>query len=173
MALANGDYKAIEDKVVETLLDDTDTGGLKETGSEPVATITAGDEEIIKTFGQSRFPAILVRAASKTESPARPAYALIKSYSLAITALDRGMDRTALETSIRKIAARVEIVIREQTRTDKQFKGLPDQVDGSEGVMVASVAKTAFSETKAEQGEVMARAKIEAMIQIPCAFRYD
>jgi len=173
MALADGDYRVIEEKVVETLLADTAPGGLREGPVPAVAAIRAGDARIAESFGQDEFPAILVRATAKKESPATCAYSVLKSWTVTLTVLDRAMDRAAAEESARKIAARAERVLREQTATDRQFLGLPDLIEGAEGVLVSLLRETVFPETRAESGRVTGSARLEIELQVPCAFRYE
>jgi hypothetical protein len=173
MALADGDYRALEDKIVATLLADTAEGGLREEGAPPVKTIMAGGPDLARPFGQSDFPAVLVRAQAKKESPAAPAYAVIKTFTIALTVLDRGLDRAAVEASVRKISARLESVLRAQTATDRQFQGLPDAIEGAEGVLVSTVTDTRFPDSEVQADRVTATAILEASIQVPCAFRYE
>lgn len=173
MVLSDGDYLVVEDKVAATLLADTGPGGLRETGDPAVACIRAGDPELTRTFGQADFPAILVRATGKTEAPSAPACSLLKIFQLRLLVLDRGLDRAELEQSVRRIAARLESVLRAQTATDQQFLGLPDELDGAEGVLVVSLGETGFPETDALPDQVTARAAVTAEIQAPCAYRYE
>ena len=173
MTLSDGDYRAVEDKIVATLLADTGPGGLLEQGDPAVASVLAGDAELYRSFGQAEFPAILVRASGKKESPAMPAYSVVKTYTVRSTVLDRGMDREAVENSVRKITARLEQVLRSQTNTDKQFMGLPDMIEGAEGVLVTSLQETRFNETEAEADHVIASSAANFEIQVPCAFRYE
>lgn len=173
MSLAEGDYRWVEDKVVETLLADTAAQGLREEGAPPVATIMAADTEIIRSFGQARFPAILIRASGKTESPSGPAYGLVKTFRAVARIFDRGLDRDALENSVRKIAARIEKVMREQTAIDKQFLGLPDLVEDAEGILVCSLGETGFAESESVRGEVLSSGSVQADIIVPCITRYE
>lgn len=173
MALADGDYLRAEEKAVEVVLADTDAGGLRETGSEAVSTVSAGDEAIAKGFGQADFPALLVRAAGKTESPAMPAYRVDKKLNLRFIVLHKSMDRNDAEEKVRKIASRLERILRDQTATDKQFQGLPDFIEGSEGILVSSVPDTVFPDTAVEKDGLLARGRLTAEISVPCAFRYE
>jgi hypothetical protein len=109
----------------------------------------------------------------KKETPSTPAYCLVNIFTLALQILDRGLDRVRVEANVRKIAGRLEQLIREQTATEKQFLGLPDLIEGSEGVLVATIVDTVFSATAAEPEQVLARAAINAEIHLPCAFRYE
>lgn len=173
MALSDGDFRAVEDKVVETLLADTGAGGLLESADPAVASILAGDAELYKSFGQAEFPAILVRVVGKKELPSMPAYSVVKTFTLKAVVLDRGMDRQAAEISARKITARLEEVLRSQTNSDKQFMGLPDLIGDAEGVLVTSLVETKFNETEAEADQVIASSMVGVDIQVPCAFRYE
>jgi len=173
MSLADGDYISVEDKIVETLMGDTGSGGLRESGAPAVATIEAGDISLMASFGQADFPAILVRTIEKSESPPGPAYNTIKTFAVKAAVLDRAMDRGAVEESVRKVSARLEQVLREQTATDKQFLGLPDLIDGAEGVLVCSIRETRFIETDADTDQVIGRADVITEIMVPCAFRYE
>ncbi|MFO8056104.1 MAG: hypothetical protein R6V10_02260 [bacterium] len=173
MALADGDYLRAEEKAVEVVLADTDAGGLRESGSEAAATVSAGDEAIAKAFGQADFPAVLVRAAGKTESTAMPAYRLDKKFKLRFTVLHKSMDRNDAEEKVRKMASRLEKLLRDQTATDKQFMGLPDFIEGSEGILVSSVPETVFPDTAVEKEGLLARARLSAEVSVPCAFRYE
>jgi hypothetical protein len=173
MALADGDYRAIENKIVATLLADTGDGGLREQDAPPVKTIMAGGPDLARPLGQADFPAVLVRAAGKKETPAAPACAVIKTFAVAALILDRGLDRTAVEASVRKISARLESVLRAQTATDRQFLGLPDEIEGAEGVLVSTITDTRLLESQAQADRVTATAMVEASIQVPCAFRYE
>ena len=173
MALSAGDYKAVEDQAVAVLLADTGPGGLKETGHPAVATISAGDPGIVQRFGLSDYPAILVRVMSKSESPAQPVYSVIKTYTVRAMILARGLDRADAEESVRQIAARLEVVLRNQTATDQQFQGLPDLIDAAEGVLACLLRETSFAETQAFSDHVIAQALVTFEIQAPCAFRYE
>lgn len=173
MTLAEGDYRAVEDQVVATLLADTGPGGLCETGSPAVNAVRAGDLEIARRLGQDDYPAVLARVLLKSESPAHPAYAVIKSFTVRATALARGLDREAAENSARKIAARLETVLRDQTASDRQFQGLPDLIEGGEGVLVSLLRETRFPETEAKSDHVTAAAEVRFELQVPCVFRYE
>lgn len=173
MALPEGDYRVIEEQAAATLRADDGPGGLCEQGAPPVAIIRAGDFSLDEILGSFEFPAILIRVMAKTETPSAPACSLVKTYRLAAAVLDRAMDRDTAEASVRKIAARLECVLREQSRTDRQFLGLPDLIDGSEGVLVCRVRQTSFPETDAQKERVLARARVEAEIQLPCIFRFE
>ncbi|HUT54616.1 MAG TPA: hypothetical protein VM658_14595 [bacterium] len=173
MPLNNGDYRALEDKIVATLLADTGEGGLREGSNPPVRTILAGGVELARPLAQAEFPAVLVRAVAKKETPAAPAYAVIKTFTISAVVLDRGLDRAAVEGSVRKISARLESVLRAQTATDRQFLGLPDLIEGAEGVLVSTITETRLLDSEAQSDRITARAVVEASIQVPCAFRYE
>jgi hypothetical protein len=173
MPLNNGDYKTVEEKIAATLLADTGEGGLREGLNPPVAAVAAGGAERARSLAQAEFPAILVRAVAKKETPAAPAYAVLKTFTIEAVVLDRAMDRQAAEDSVRRIAARLEELLREQTATDKQFLGLPDEIAGAEGVLVSTITETRLPASEAQSDRVIARAIVEASIQVPCAFRYE
>jgi len=173
MSLADGDYRQVEAKAVETILADDGPGGLRETGAPAAAAVMAADPALAAFLGQDDFPAILIRVTAKRELPSTPAYSIVKIFTLAAVVLDRGMDRPAVEDSVRRIAARLEQLLREQTATDKQFLGLPDLIEGSEGVLVCTLAETVFSATEAGPDRVLARAQVSAELQVPCAFRFE
>jgi len=172
MSLVDGDYIAVENKAVATLLADTGDGGLLETGSPVVSTVRRGRAELAGAMGQAEFPAVLIRVVEKRESSA-PAYATVKTFVLECAAAERGMDREAAEDKVRMIAARLEKVLRRQTDTDKQFQGLPDLVDAAEGVLVSSVTRTDLPLSRVESDRVIALATVRAEVSVPCAFRYE
>jgi hypothetical protein len=173
MSLPDGDYRAVEQQAVAAILADSDDGGLREPAAPAVATVMAGSPALAEAFGQERFPAIMVRVESKSESPASPAYAVIKSFALAAWVLDRGLDREAVEDRVRRVAARLEAVLRLQTATDRQFLGLPDRIDGSEGVLVSAPATTEFPPPELADDRIQARAVVRIAVQVPCAYRYE
>ena len=173
MALSEGDYLKAEEMAVRVLLDDTGAGGLRESGAGPVVSIAAGDETAAGAFAQSAFPAVLVRATAKSETPAGPAFRVHKNFNLRFTVLHKSMDRADAEEKVRRICARLETLLREQTATDKQFAGLPDHIEGSEGVLVCSLSETVLEETRAESDSVTASARTSATVSVPCVFRYE
>ena len=173
MALSEGDYRAVEEKATATLLADTGPGGLREGPRPPVSRIEAGDPGLIGEWGQDDFPAILIRATGKTESPAQPACAVLKTFAVRFTVLARGRDRGQLERTARRIAARLELVVRDQTGAARQFQGLPDLIEAAEGVLVASLQETRFPETEARADHLLARAEADTIIQVPSLYRYE
>lgn len=173
MALTDGDYRRVEEKAVAVLRSDTDPAGLRETGNPAVAVIRAGDPSLIRAFGQADFPALLLRVLGKTELPLQPAYSILKRFHLRAVILARSMEREDAEEKVRKIAARLEEVLRGQTATDKQFQGLPDEITGAEGVLVCLIRETRFPETAAGEDTVLARAETDFEIHLPCLFRFE
>jgi hypothetical protein len=173
MSLPDGDYRALEQQAVAVILADSDSGGLCEPGQPAVATAMAGAPALAEAFGQDRFPAILIRAEAKTETPAAPAYAVVKSFTLVAWIIDRGLDREAVEVHVRRIVARLETLFRLQSATDRQFLGLPDLIAGSEGVLVSVPESTEFPPPELSDDHIQARARLRTTIQVPCAFRYE
>jgi len=173
MALADGDFRLVEEKVTAALLADTEEGGLRETGAPAVASARPGDAALVEALGQAEFPALLVRAESKKEEPGQPAAAVLKSFLVRVLAAERGHDREAAEAKTRRIAARVEEVLRRQNRLDQQLGGLADLIEGAEGVLFTTLTETRFQETVAGTERILARATVEVLIQVPCAFRYE
>ena len=62
---------------------------------------------------------------------------------------------------------------RPQCITDRQCAGLPDLIDGAEGVMVCSIRETRFEAIEATADWVLAGAEITVEIMAPCSFRYE
>jgi len=173
MALGDGDYLAVESKVAAALLADDGEGGLRETGSGPVKTIAPGDEGLSAALGQGDHPVLLVRVVGKSEQPASLSCSVLKSFSVRALVRDRGLDREALEASVRRIAARLEQALREQNATDRQFLGLPDSIEGAEGVLAVSLKSAEFPEPETGLDQVVARGIVTFEISLPCAFRYE
>jgi hypothetical protein len=173
MTLASGDYRAVEEKVVATLLYDTGTGGLRDPSDFAVHTVKAADEETQAALGAADFPAVFVRVTGKSETPRFPARSLLKSFDLKIAVLCRGLDRAALQDRAREIAARIEKVVRAENAADRQFQGLPDFIDGGEGSLAAVPTETVFPPAVATTDRVTARAEVRAVLMVPCAIAYE
>jgi len=144
MALANGDYLIVAEKVVETLLADTGAGGLREPGDTPVKTIEPKIRREAKLYSKYELPLIGVEVTSKREEPGPSSSLVDKIFSLEFLVLCRGGDREAEAERAKKIAARLETVIRAQNAADQQFSGMPALIEGCEGTLLARVKESAF-----------------------------
>jgi hypothetical protein len=173
MTLAPGDYRAVEDQAVATLLADQAPGGLRDPAGPVAATVMAADEELASRFGQAEFPAVMVRVTGKTETPQEPARSVLKSFELRLIVLHRALDRGEAEEKTREVAARLEALLRGETRSDRQFQGLPDLIDGGEGTLAVALNATEFIVTRAAPDQCLGRAEVKARIMVPCVFGYE
>jgi hypothetical protein len=173
MALLNGDYIAVEERVVETILADTREGGLSEPGDQAVKTVLAAGDNMIENKNQDDFPMILVRAESKTEKPSFSSFSVNKIFLIKSFVFDREMDGESAQSIVRKISFAMEKLIREQTASDKQFMGLPDQIENSEGTLVSTVKQTSMYNSVDKNDGNLARVEIIHEILIPCSYRYE
>jgi len=144
MALAKGDYLIVAEKVTETLLADVGPGGLRETSECPVKTIEARVRREAKLYSKYELPLIGVDVGSKKEQPGPSSRLVDKIFELELLVLCRGGDRELEVERAKKIAARLESVIREQNLADQQFSGLAAQINGSQGALIARIVSTDF-----------------------------
>jgi hypothetical protein len=169
MALAQGDYLVIAEKVVETLLADTGAGGLCEQGEPAVKTVEPRIRREAKLYSKYELPLIGVEVVSKREAPAPSSRLVDKHFDLEFLVLCRGGDRELETARVKKIAARLEHLIREQNYSDRQFSGLARLVEGGQGTLLAQVKETIFESRFFEDGggrnpEVAAVVAVEVMV---------
>ena len=173
MPLPDGDYRSVEKAVANTLLADTGPGGLFEQGAPEAGSVKVGDEGLSASYGTARFPAIFVNVKEKAETPPAPAYSVTRVFALSIVVMHRGMDREDAEAVVKRVAARAEEVLRNQTATGGQFGGLPENISGAEGTLHVTLPGTVFENTIAKTDGVVAIARIDARLHLPCEYRYE
>ena len=175
MNLANGDYLEIEAKLLATINADTGSGGLMETGDEAVKSVRADIGDSPENFAKQELPAINCGVGPKVDEIQGNDKTTCKIFSVGFIVADRGGDRILAEANVKKIAARLEDLIREQTRTDKQWTQLPAVIADSDGAMTSVVVSTDFFTTKTEKikGEFVAWAAVEAKFWVPCTYTYE
>jgi len=144
MALLNGDYLAVAEKIVATLLADRAEGGLREEADPAVKTIEPRIRRQAKLYSKYELPLIGVEVKSKKEIPAPSSSLVDKIFELEFLVLCRGGDRELETDRAQKIAARLEYVIRQQNLPGQQFAGLAELTQGSEGVLLTRINETVF-----------------------------
>jgi hypothetical protein len=85
--------------------------------------------------------------------------------------LCRGGDRETETERAKKIAARLEHVLREQNRADRQFNGLPALIENSQGALLVRIKQTTFESRFFEDGggkNPEVAATISAEMVVPC-----
>ena len=169
MALAEGDYLVIAEKVVETLLADTGAGGLREENEPAVKTIEPRIRREAKLYTKYELPLVGVEVVGKREAPAPSSRLIDKHFDLEFLILCRGGDRELETERVKKIAARLEYLIREQNYSDRQFSGLARLIEGGQGTLLALVRETIFESRFFEDGggknpEVAAVVAAEVMV---------
>lgn len=173
MALAEGDYLVIAEKVVTTLLADTDAGGLRAENDPAVKTIEPKIRREAKLYSKYELPLIGVEVVKKREEPAPSSRHIDKYFDLAFLILCRGGDRELETERAKKIAARLEQVIKDQNYSDKQFSGLAALIDGSQGTLLALVKETSFESRFFEDANCKnpeVAAVVSAEIMVPANF---
>ena len=171
MALADGDYLQVREKVLATLLADTGSGGLREAGDPPVKTLDARLRDEPGFYGRHEVPALVVTVAGKREGASPNLRNPEKTYELSFRIICVGGDRSLELETCQRVAHRLEQVCREQTRTDQQFQGLPRVIDQAEGALICSLTRTAFnaaSRPEKSTGRYTVEGIVEAEIQVPC-----
>ncbi len=164
--LANGDYLEVEEKVIETLLADSGEGGLNRAAGPAVRTFGRGGSPP-DSLAASQFPAVLVRASGKTETPACPAARMNKIFALEVRAAHRGRDREKIEDEIKRIAARIERVLRSQNRADAPMQALAESIEGGEGTLTCSIIQTRINETETGTDGAMASSLTGIEVAVP------
>ena len=171
MALADGDYLQVREKVLATLLADADPGGLREGSDPPVKTLEARLRDEPGFYGRHEVPALVVTVAGKREGASPNLRNPQKIFELSFRIICLGGDRSLELDACQRIAHRLEQVCREQTRTDRQFQGLPRVIDQAEGALICSLTRTAFSAASRPEkstGRYTVEGIVEAEIQVPC-----
>jgi hypothetical protein len=169
MALADGDYLTVAEKVVATLLADNGEGGLREGNNPEVKTIEPRIRREARLYSKYELPLIGVEVKRKTEIPAPTSRLVEKVFELEFLVLCRGGDRELEIARAQKITARLEYVLRRQNLPDQQFAGLPGLIPGSEGVLLARLMETVFEsrfleEANARNPEVAATVSAEIIL---------
>jgi len=144
MALADGDYLVVAEKVVETLLADTGAGGIREEPNPPVKTIEPRIRREAKLYSKYELPLIGVEVVKKREEPSPSSQIIDKIFELEFLILCRGGDRELESDRAKKIASRLEKILKEQNLPDQQFSGLPGLIAGSQGVLLTKIKETGF-----------------------------
>jgi len=173
MSLADGDFLLVEEKVAAALLVDVGEGGLFDPDAPALAAVRVADDAVAEAAGQADFPLVLVRVESKREEPLLPSRSALKIFAVRASLFARGANREAAEAAARRIAARVEQVVRAQNRADRQLLGLADLIEDGEGVLFTCLTETRFAPTAARPGQLLARADVRFLVQVPCAFIYE
>lgn len=173
MALEDGDYIKVCEKVMATLLADTGEGGLREGDAPPVKSIEARLPDEDRYYGKHEVPLVAVEVRGKKEVPAPNVRCQAKVFEIEFIILARGADRDKEHQDVRKIAHRLEKIFREQSASIDAFQGLAALIDKSEGVLSACIKDTCFEETSSERAapkKPAAKAVVKGEIWIPCAF---
>ena len=144
MVLSDGDYLKVAEKIVDTLLTDTGSGGLREGPNPPVKTIEPRIRREAKLYSKYELPLIGVEVAKKREETSPSSRIIDKVFELEFLILCRGGDRELESDRARKISSRLEKLLKEQNLPDRQFSGLPALIEGSQGVLVARLTETNF-----------------------------
>ncbi len=173
MAMVNGDYLELANKIVATLLDDTGSGGLREGEDPPVKTIEACLPDENRYYGKHELPLIAVQVTGKREAHEPNMRMTAKVFDVEFIVLARGGDRQKEDQQCKKIAHRLEVVFRQQDQYGQPFQGLADLIENSEGVLLTAVRSTIFRASTSEEASPRrptARAVMHGEIWIPCNF---
>jgi hypothetical protein len=173
MALTNGDYLELADKIVSTLLADTEAGGLREGDDPPVKTIEARLPEESRYYGKHELPLVAVQVIGKREVHEPSMRCVAKVFEVEFRILTRGGDRQKEDQNCKKIAHRLEKVFRQQSQSSQPFQGLPDLIENAEGVLLTGIKNTLFeaaSSDEASPKRPTARAIMRGEIWVPCNF---
>lgn len=171
-----GDYINTEKKVVATLQADTGSGGLNETGNPMVKLIERGVKDAPNDYGKFELPAIGVYAIKKREIQDENEETIEKIFEMLFVIVERTGDIPEGEDTVKKIMARLETVIREQTSTVNLWTQLPisDLIKGAEGtlatIITESTAPVVHPDEEILQGDFVMYAMVNAEIQIPVSF---
>jgi|GEM_PF-1182269 len=172
MSLADGDYLIVAEKVVETLMADTGDGGLREEPKPPVKTIEPRIRKEAKLYSKYELPLIGVEVVRKREEPSGSSQLVDKIFEIEFLILCRGGDREIESERAKRIAGRLEKVLREQNLAEKQFSGLAGLIDASQGVLLSRVKESGFEsrffeDASGKNPEVSAM--VFAEIIVPCS----
>jgi len=176
MTLADGDYLRLKEKVLATLQADTGPGGLREGSDPPVKTLEARLRDEPGFYGKHEVPALVVTIAGKREGIAPNLRNPLKTFELQFRIICLGGDRNLPLDACQKIAHRLEVLCREQTRTDQQFQGLAQVIDQAEGALLCFLTRTAFNATgrpEKSTGRYTVEGVVEAEVQIPCRLDWN
>jgi hypothetical protein len=172
----NGDYINVEARAVATLQADTGSGGLNETGNPMVNLFERGVRDAPDQYGKYDLPAIGVYCTSKKEIQDGNEETVEKDFEVLFVIVTRTGDIPEGEDACKKIMARLETVIREQTSTANLWSQLPtsDLIKGAEGtlasIVMESTAPIVHDKEEVAQGDFTVYAMVKAEIQIPVSF---
>lgn len=172
MALENGDYLELANKIVATLLADTGSGGLREGDDPPVKTIEARLPEENRYYGKHELPLIAVQVEGKKEVHEPNMRCVAKVFEVELVVLTRGGDRQKEDQQCKKIVHRLEKVFRQQSQSSQPFQGLPGSIEDAEGVLLTTIRSTVFEAASSEEASPKrptARAILRGEIWVPCS----
>lgn len=171
-----GDYINTEKKIVVTLQADTGDGGLNETGDPMVKLIERGVKDAPNDYGKYELPAIGVYVTAKREIQDENEETIEKDFDILFAIVARVGKIPEGEDIIKKIMARLETVVREQTSTGNLWTQLPvsDLIKGAEGtlatILTESTSPVVSEDKNIAQGDFVLWAMVMAEIQIPVSF---
>jgi hypothetical protein len=172
----NGDYINVETQAVATLQADTGSGGLNETGDPMVQLFERGVRDAPNQYAKQDMPAIGVYCTTKREIQDQNEETVEKDFEVLFVIVTRAGDIPEGEDICKKIMARLETVIREQTSTANLWSQLPtsDLIKGAEGtlasIVMESTAPIVHDQEEVSQGDFIIYAMVKAEIQIPVSF---
>lgn len=153
MSLADGDYIIILSHVLAAINADTGSGGLKEAADPPVKTVESEIRHEPRVYRDHEAPAIAVVVKSKEER--RDAGAAVRNYRLAMRIYCRGLDAEVEIARCRRIAGRLEALLREENSPARQLAALPGSLTWSIGSLELTPSHTEFTTgEEARQGQM-------------------
>jgi hypothetical protein len=176
MPLADGDYIKAEEYIVNTLKADTGSGGLVEAGDPPVKLIEAEIRDEVEAYAKQEFPVIAVTIVSKSEGPDPTEEVMAKNFEVHFLIFTSQATREGADSECKKVAARLEKVVRDQTGTSKHFLGLPAEIDGNDNTLLSGITDTNFYTGQSEGRKVpkwFCLGLVEALVYVPVAFDFE
>lgn len=167
MGLKDGDYETILAHICEALENDTGEGGLRESSDPTVKTIEKLRSGGVRALRSHETPALFVSIAFKDERGF--GRASLRSYGVIFQIICRGADAAVESARCRKIASRLEELLREENDADRQLNGLADALGWSIGALTITPARTAFASVyaKGEEPVYTESASVEAELELP------
>lgn len=172
------DYTNLKAQIVATIQADTGAGGLFETGDPMLALATSKARERPRNFGKTEVPVIIVRCEHKTEPVDPDDDTLAKVYNVDFFCMVRSSNLDDAETKMDNILSRLEDLIREQTKTSKQWSGLPALIADSQLTLLSrptDTQTTTFPQEDEEfgvDGEFCIIGIVQALITVPVGYNF-
>lgn len=186
MALVNGDYLTLTDRIVADLKTDIGAGGLWENlgtfdaifGGGVRRSVNSIEREMkdeVTLYDDLQLPAIVILPTARDSEEEEHPQHFHKTFRLTASILARNEDFEAADSEMLKVVHRLEKYIRDQNSTDQLFGIQENDIDGQDekaGIVVALSGTTMVRARNSPLPGIHSMAEVDFVIEIPVQFEY-